>query len=358
MNKAKLADSVEAFKQYYLLRRDFYDQDERGWKVEACRQFQKVLAYDSVTSESFLDSLRALVEDPQVSWTIKWLGGGSFYQYQRLLDLLQSEPSRTLLSQIFRDLLFSQDSVGNRINRFKKEIDALYRGLPRSDKIQLNLISQFLGLCFPDTYYIYKYSEFTHAAAYFEYDVEQSDHSTGGNYEYYLEFSREIKAAMNAAGLRDVDFIDVQTFVYRSDWYTPADLERKRDDFEQETTKLESKSLEELVDNVKKSKPKPARIVHGVYYHRDPNIAALVKKDAKGICDLCGQDAPFKNHQGKPYLENHHVLYLAGGGEDDVGNCVALCPNCHAKMHVLNSESDRERLLAIARGRHERLFLS
>jgi 5-methylcytosine-specific restriction protein A len=358
MNGAKLADSIEAFKQYYLLDRDFYDGDERGQKVELCRQFQKVFAYDNITSKSFLDSLRALFEDPQASWTVKWLCGGAYYQYQRFLDLLQSEPSQALLSRIFRDLLFSQESVGDRISRFKKEIDTLYSALPRSDRIQLSLMSQFLGLCFPDKYYIYKYSEFTDAVAYFEYDVELSDVSAGGKYEYYLEFCRKIKAAMNEAGLCDVDFIDVQTFVYRSDWYTPTDLERKKDEFEQRTTELESQSVEKLVGNVMKSKPKPARVVHGVYYYRDPNIAALVKKDARGVCDLCGRDAPFKNHEGKPYLENHHVLYLADGGEDYVGNCVALCPNCHAKMHVLNSESDGKRLLAIARGRHERLFLS
>ncbi|WP_347342542.1 hypothetical protein [Bradyrhizobium diazoefficiens] len=28
-----------------------------------------------------------------------------------------------------------------------------------------------------------------------------------------------------------------------------------------------------------------------------------------------------------------------------MGNTVALCPNCHRKMHVLNAKADRDQLL-------------
>ena len=30
-------------------------------------------------------------------------------------------------------------------------------------------------------------------------------------------------------------------------------------------------------------------------------------------------------------------------------NCVALCPNCHKKMHVLNLREDRKKLTQAAR---------
>jgi 5-methylcytosine-specific restriction protein A len=36
---------------------------------------------------------------------------------------------------------------------------------------------------------------------------------------------------------------------------------------------------------------------------------------------------------GTPYLEVHHVKWLALGGSDTVSNAVALCPNCHRLMH-------------------------
>jgi hypothetical protein len=33
MNEEKLAESIEVFKHYYLLDREFYDEDERAWKL-------------------------------------------------------------------------------------------------------------------------------------------------------------------------------------------------------------------------------------------------------------------------------------------------------------------------------------
>jgi hypothetical protein len=357
MNKTKLSESIEIFKQYYLGKREYYDEDEREWKVELCDHFQRVFAYDNVTGDSFVDSLRSLFEDSKVAQLIILLGGGSYFQYQRFKDLLESRPSQTLLSKLFCDLFFSRSPIKSRINRFKKKVDSLYESLPRKSNIQLNLISQFLGLCLPNEYYIYKSTEFRKAAVYFEYKVGPSDTSAGGTYEYFHKFSKEIKFAMNEAGLNEVDFIDVQTFIFREDWYSPANLEQQRKEFEEETTKLEPLPIEKLVDRVKESKPIPAKVVRGVYYYRNPNIAALVRSDASGVCDLCGKKAPFKNRAGKPYLECHHIVHLAENGRDEVKNCVALCPNCHAKMHVLNLESDKKKLCETAKERYERLFL-
>jgi len=41
--------------------------------------------------------------------------------------------------------------------------------------------------------------------------------------------------------------------------------------------------------------------------------------------------------------------WLSKGGEDTVENTVALCPNCHKKMHILNSEKDVEVLSNIVK---------
>lgn len=34
-----------------------------------------------------------------------------------------------------------------------------------------------------------------------------------------------------------------------------------------------------------------------------------------------------------PYLEVHHKVPLALGGDDTVANATALCPNCHRQNH-------------------------
>ena len=76
-------------------------------------------------------------------------------------------------------------------------------------------------------------------------------------------------------------------------------------------------------------------------YKRNPYIAEYAKRRANGVCQLCGISAPFKNKLGEPYLETHHIEWLSKGGSDTIDNTVALCPNCHKKIHILDSLEDK-----------------
>lgn len=62
--------------------------------------------------------------------------------------------------------------------------------------------------------------------------------------------------------------------------------------------------------------------------------------------ELCENPAPFEDKQGIPYLEVHHIVWLANDGPDTIDNVAALCPNCHRRMHSLNSKGDISRLKA------------
>ena len=75
-------------------------------------------------------------------------------------------------------------------------------------------------------------------------------------------------------------------------------------------------------------------------YRRDSVVTAYAKRRANGICQLCRKPAPFNTPNGDPYLEVHHIDWLMNGGADSVENTVALCPNCHRKMHSLNLPED------------------
>jgi len=86
------------------------------------------------------------------------------------------------------------------------------------------------------------------------------------------------------------------------------------------------------------------RTVSATQHQRSPWVAENARRRAKGHCELCEEPAPFKRKDGSPYLETHHIEWLANGGADTVENTVALCPNCHRKMHVVNNESDRTAL--------------
>ena len=96
-----------------------------------------------------------------------------------------------------------------------------------------------------------------------------------------------------------------------------------------------------------KGKPNKREIV-ATTYERNPKIAELAKRMANGKCRLCGKKGPFKDNFGRPFLETHHVKWLSKGGKDSIDNIVALCPNCHRKMHYLEDKQDRDRLTRIA----------
>jgi 5-methylcytosine-specific restriction protein A len=81
---------------------------------------------------------------------------------------------------------------------------------------------------------------------------------------------------------------------------------------------------------------------------RNSDVSEAAKRRAGGICQLCNQPAPFPDRHGQPFLETHHVTWLARGGEDSLENTVALCPNCHRRVHILNKAKDRKQLLAAA----------
>jgi len=87
------------------------------------------------------------------------------------------------------------------------------------------------------------------------------------------------------------------------------------------------------------------RYVNLKVYVRDPYVSEYAKRRANGVCQLCGKPAPFRDNDEKPFLETHHIIWLADGGADSLENTVALCPNCHRKMHIVNDSADVKALL-------------
>ncbi len=79
-----------------------------------------------------------------------------------------------------------------------------------------------------------------------------------------------------------------------------------------------------------------------IYRSRSEIVSKITKIRAKGVCDLCGERAPFVLKNGMPYLETHHLVWMSKNGPDVIWNTVALCPNCHRKVHNLNLKADLE----------------
>lgn len=91
---------------------------------------------------------------------------------------------------------------------------------------------------------------------------------------------------------------------------------------------------EERLERIKNLSPIPEKsVVKTTVFKRNPYVAAEVLCRANGICENCKNPAPFYKVDKTPYLEVHHKVPLAEGGEDSIENSVALCPNCHRHVH-------------------------
>ncbi|RUS64941.1 HNH endonuclease [Pseudorhodobacter sp. E13] len=75
------------------------------------------------------------------------------------------------------------------------------------------------------------------------------------------------------------------------------------------------------------------KTVEVTVFQRNPDVVAQALVNAKGVCQRCCQPAPFTRKDGAPYLEVHHIIPLAIGGLDTLGNVAAICPNCHREAH-------------------------
>jgi 5-methylcytosine-specific restriction endonuclease McrA len=112
----------------------------------------------------------------------------------------------------------------------------------------------------------------------------------------------------------------------------------------QELDALRETAENAAVDNV----PETASTTNSVEgYSRSHAIKEYVKSRADGICEGCGEEAPFTSKTGDPYLHAHHVHELSKGGSDTPDTVLALCPNCHYRVHHgEDGDSYNERLKA------------
>lgn len=68
-------------------------------------------------------------------------------------------------------------------------------------------------------------------------------------------------------------------------------------------------------------------------YVRSQRVKDYVLMRAEGVCESCGDAAPFFRKNGTPYLEPHHINRLSDGGIDHPAYVGAICPACHREIH-------------------------
>ncbi len=104
-----------------------------------------------------------------------------------------------------------------------------------------------------------------------------------------------------------------------------------RDEFERRVARLRARGTLPRP----RGNPTPRRVpAQAMVFERDPLVKAWVLQEARGRCELCGESGPFVLPSGERHLEVHHARPLVDGGPDTVDNAVALCPNCHRRLHL------------------------
>lgn len=111
--------------------------------------------------------------------------------------------------------------------------------------------------------------------------------------------------------------------------------QREEDDNFQERVRKSLQNPAVRAMRLRTAEKKPAmKYVTTLSFVRNPDVVAEVLSRANGVCESCGNPAPFVRASDKsPYLEVNHKIFLANDGEDTVANAEALCPNCHRQKH-------------------------
>lgn len=105
---------------------------------------------------------------------------------------------------------------------------------------------------------------------------------------------------------------------------TPTKAEKKLDKLREEATEA---AVEEVPESVAASQTTKQE------YTRSTEVREYVMKRADGSCEGCDEPAPFTSKTGSPYLHAHHLHELSDGGSDTPDTVIALCPNCHYRVH-------------------------
>lgn len=106
----------------------------------------------------------------------------------------------------------------------------------------------------------------------------------------------------------------------------------------------------ELLEELNSRKPEIVSTA-STTYKRNPIVRKKVLQDALGFCQIDNEHETFISRTGElPYLEVHHLIPMMYQASyeinlDMVDNMIAICPNCHRKLHYSVKDDEYEQLV-------------
>jgi 5-methylcytosine-specific restriction endonuclease McrA len=180
-------------------------------------------------------------------------------------------------------------------------------------------------------------------------DETLSDSVTGEK-RWNMVLANDVDRLKVTHGDHDIDvspFRGIQLITEATPAFDPAEPVEDEAELDARVSELQARS--DLTRPIGTSSPtRQPRSASQSPFARRPDVKTWVLRQASGHCELCTFPAPFQSAHGEPYLEHHHVLQLAHGGSDTIENSVALCPNCHRRLHHgADRDEQRERLYTL-----------
>lgn len=107
---------------------------------------------------------------------------------------------------------------------------------------------------------------------------------------------------------------------------------------------------DDLLKKAREAQGKPPKQTKTVTdFKRNLAVVAGALARSNGACELPACATPlFQKDDGRNFLEVHHVVPLAEGGDDTLVNAAALCPMCHRELHYGSGRMAKRAVLQAA----------
>lgn len=309
---------------------------------------------DKITKDNVINKINKLWERLP-----KGKDSGPFCHWtylDNLRECARKKPSE--IAKLLSDLTYGQRRLSEKIDIFNDEIGK-FKNAKSNKKIKLG--PAFFGYYFasfdPNKYPLYINTVFLYIRRELGANKEWQSFTTGQKYEKFTDVCIDMGNRL-IPFLRDRHVIDEKygdvnitadyTALNGQDFFFSLVMYWNRPTIPHTVRKGQfDREFEKRVEQSKKddSEVRKKRLLatNGIpqrgtsistVYRRNPDVVAEVEYRANGKCEECGADAPFiKASDKSPYLEIHHLIWLSKGGEDTVENAIAVCPNCHRKLH-------------------------
>ena len=283
-------------------------------------------------------------------WTQGWIGSGKIIdcakkamnRSQNLVDLHQQTHFRNVIRDADDEKRLNIERCLFRLYKTTDE-ERAFSELQSLFGSKYDLISYLFFIKDPSRFMPIRTKSLDQSFQKLQIDFKTTGKCSWGNYARYNKLIKCIRQTMNAAlPQSSYRMLDAHSFLWIIHEKKYLDWEPTKDQLVEIETLAEAFMTEDS-DSLpwEKTYLTTAR-------ERSRKIAQSAKDRANGYCQLCQIPAPFKDKNGNPFLEVHHIIWLSERGRDSLDNVACLCPNCHRKMHILNDPTDVAILKAVA----------